>query len=131
MVFFMLHGSLVVSYVWISRNTPGLCKWVPNWLGVLIVNIIAFGSSPLCPSDFAFRLIRLKSLQSVAHSCALAFLSNLRTVVSSLALSEVRRRIYQQFPTFTPEDIVPVPCHPDSVAMAYALRGAGDATAAK
>lgn len=42
-----------------------------------------------------------------------------------LTLSEVRRKIYQQFETFTPEDIVPVPCHPDSVAMAYALRGSG------
>jgi uncharacterized radical SAM superfamily Fe-S cluster-containing enzyme len=46
--------------------------------------------------------------------------------VHRLTLSEVRRRIYQQFPIFTPEDVVPVPCHPDSVAMAYAMRGGGD-----
>lgn len=43
-----------------------------------------------------------------------------------LTLSEVRRGIYEQFDTFVPEDIIPVPCHPDSVAMAYALRGSGD-----
>ncbi len=43
-----------------------------------------------------------------------------------LTLSEVRRRIYEQFPTLTPSDIVPVPCHPDSVAMAYAVRGEGE-----
>jgi uncharacterized radical SAM superfamily Fe-S cluster-containing enzyme len=42
-----------------------------------------------------------------------------------LTLSEVRRRVYEQFPIFAPEDVVPVPCHPDSVAMAYALRGRG------
>jgi uncharacterized radical SAM superfamily Fe-S cluster-containing enzyme len=44
---------------------------------------------------------------------------------SRLTLSEVRRRVFEQFPTFAPEDVVPVPCHPDSVAMAYALRGPG------
>jgi uncharacterized radical SAM superfamily Fe-S cluster-containing enzyme len=43
-----------------------------------------------------------------------------------LTLSEVRRRTFEQFPIFAPEDLVPVPCHPDSVAMAYALRGGGD-----
>ncbi len=42
-----------------------------------------------------------------------------------LTLSEVRRRVYEQFETFTPADIVPVPCHPDCVAMAYAIRGEG------
>jgi uncharacterized radical SAM superfamily Fe-S cluster-containing enzyme len=47
-----------------------------------------------------------------------------------LTLAEVRRRVYEQFPVFAPEDVVPVPCHPDSVAMAYALRGQGDDYAA-
>ena len=40
-----------------------------------------------------------------------------------LTVSEVRRRILEQFPTFRPADVIPVPCHPDSLAMAYALRG--------
>jgi hypothetical protein len=39
-----------------------------------------------------------------------------------LTLSEVRRRILEQFPHFAPADLIPVPCHPDSLAMAYALR---------
>lgn len=39
-----------------------------------------------------------------------------------LTLTEVRRRILEQCDIFAPEDIVPVPCHADSVAMAYALR---------
>ncbi|MCB9593053.1 MAG: radical SAM protein [Sandaracinaceae bacterium] len=42
-----------------------------------------------------------------------------------LTLSEVRRRLYEQAPTFTPADVVPVPCHPDCLAMAYAIRGEG------
>ncbi|WP_449417384.1 radical SAM protein [Phormidium nigroviride] len=37
-------------------------------------------------------------------------------------LTEVRRSILQQSSYFKPEDIIPVPCHPDSLAMAYALK---------
>lgn len=39
-----------------------------------------------------------------------------------LTLTEVRRRILEQTTVFKPEDIIPVPCHPDSLAMAYALK---------
>jgi uncharacterized radical SAM superfamily Fe-S cluster-containing enzyme len=43
-----------------------------------------------------------------------------------LTLTEVRRRIYEQTSLFKPEDIIPVPCHPDSLAMAYALKVDGE-----
>ncbi len=39
-----------------------------------------------------------------------------------LTLTEVRRKILEQSSVFRPEDIVPVPCHPDSIAMAYAIK---------
>ena len=39
-----------------------------------------------------------------------------------LTLTEVRRRILEQTSVFRPEDIIPVPCHPDSLAMGYALK---------
>jgi len=39
-----------------------------------------------------------------------------------LTLSEVRRKILEQSPLFAPEDLVPVPCHPDSLCMGYALK---------
>ncbi|HTQ86519.1 MAG TPA: radical SAM protein [Candidatus Solibacter sp.] len=39
-----------------------------------------------------------------------------------LTLTEVRRKILEQSPIFRHEDIIPVPCHPDSLAMAYALK---------
>jgi hypothetical protein len=42
-----------------------------------------------------------------------------------LTVSEVRRRILEQFPVFKPADVMPVPCHPDSLGMAYALRMEG------
>src|ERR1700761_6138214 len=39
-----------------------------------------------------------------------------------LTLTEVRRRILEQTKVFRPEDLIPVPCHPDALAMAYALK---------
>jgi 7,8-dihydro-6-hydroxymethylpterin dimethyltransferase len=40
-------------------------------------------------------------------------------------LTEVRRSILQQCDYFKPQDILPVPCHPDCLAMAYALKVKG------
>ncbi|MFK8182820.1 MAG: radical SAM protein [Phormidesmis sp.] len=40
-------------------------------------------------------------------------------------LTEVRRSILEQSDYFKPEDILPVPCHPDCLAMAYALKAKG------
>lgn len=45
-----------------------------------------------------------------------------------LTLSEVRRQIIDQSPHFRAEDVIPVPCHPDTLAMAYALKLGGAVT---
>ena len=45
-----------------------------------------------------------------------------------LTLTEVRRKILEQTTVFRPEDIIPVPCHPDSLAMAYAVKLGGQVT---
>lgn len=42
-----------------------------------------------------------------------------------LTLSEVRRLIYTQSGVFRPEDVIPVPCHSESLAMAYAFKVGG------
>jgi len=42
-----------------------------------------------------------------------------------LTLTEVRRKILEQTGVFRAEDVIPVPCHPDSLAMAYALKLGG------
>jgi uncharacterized radical SAM superfamily Fe-S cluster-containing enzyme len=47
------------------------------------------------------------------------------SAVHRLTLTEVRRRILDQTTTFRAEDLIPVPCHPDSLAMAYALKIGG------
>ncbi|AKF08924.1 radical SAM protein [Sandaracinus amylolyticus] len=39
-----------------------------------------------------------------------------------LTLSEVRRRITEQCDLFAPEDLLPVPCHPECLAMAYGIK---------
>jgi uncharacterized radical SAM superfamily Fe-S cluster-containing enzyme len=39
-----------------------------------------------------------------------------------LTLTEVRRKILQQTTVFGEADVIPVPCHPDCLAMAYALK---------
>lgn len=45
-----------------------------------------------------------------------------------LTLTEVRRGILEQTGVFKPEDVIPVPCHPDALAMAYALKLGGKIT---
>lgn len=42
--------------------------------------------------------------------------------VDRVTLSEVRKMILAQSKVFREEDIIPVPCHPDCIAMAYALK---------
>ncbi len=39
-----------------------------------------------------------------------------------LTLGEVRQEILKQTSVFQPNDVIPVPCHPDCLAMAYALK---------
>lgn len=39
-----------------------------------------------------------------------------------LTLGEVRQQILRQTDVFAPSDVIPVPCHPDCLAMAYALK---------
>ena len=42
-----------------------------------------------------------------------------------LTLTDVRQRLLEQCPIFEPNDVIPVPCNPDALAMGYALRTAG------
>lgn len=43
-----------------------------------------------------------------------------------ITLTEVRQQIIDQSGIFTPEDVIPVPCNPDALAMAYALKIDGE-----
>jgi uncharacterized radical SAM superfamily Fe-S cluster-containing enzyme len=56
------------------------------------------------------------------------FARDFNPATDRLTLTEIRRKILQQTRVFRPEDIIPVPCHPDSLAMAYALKLNGKVT---
>lgn len=43
-------------------------------------------------------------------------------------LSDIRRAIYQPSSKFTAEDIIPLPCNPESIAIGYALRSGRNIT---
>lgn len=53
-------------------------------------------------------------------------LENFNPSKDRLTLTEVRRMILEQSSVFKPNDIVPVPCNPDALAMAYALKYDGE-----
>jgi len=71
--------------------------------------------------DFALtqKCVRGVTLQPIQ---AAGRLKHFDPAADRLTLTEVRRRILEQTPGFRSEDIIPVPCHPDSLAMAYALK---------
>ena len=56
------------------------------------------------------------------------FVRNFDPSTDRLTLTEVRRKILEQTTVFRREDVIPVPCHPDSLAMAYALKLNGKVT---
>lgn len=77
--------------------------------------------------DFAVQqpAVRGVSFQPVQHA---GRSENFDPAINRLTLTEVRRRILEQTSLFKPEDIIPVPCHPDALAMGYALKLAGKVT---
>ncbi len=49
-------------------------------------------------------------------------LENFEVDENRITLTEVRRRILEQSPIFTSDHLIPVPCNPDALVMAYALK---------
>ncbi|MGZ6507315.1 MAG: radical SAM protein, partial [Tumebacillaceae bacterium] len=49
-------------------------------------------------------------------------IENFDPQLNRLTLSEVRQMIIEQSGVFKAEDVIPVPCHPDCLAMGYALK---------
>ncbi len=77
--------------------------------------------------DFALeqRCVRGVTLQPIQDA---GRLENFNPATDRLTLTEVRRNILEQTKVFRPEDVIPVPCHSDSLAMAYALKLGGKVT---
>ncbi len=71
--------------------------------------------------DFALtqpcvRGVTLQPIQSAGR------LVNFDPAKDRLTVAEVRQKVLAQSKVFSPDDIIPVPCHPDCIAMAYALK---------
>jgi uncharacterized radical SAM superfamily Fe-S cluster-containing enzyme len=71
--------------------------------------------------DFALtqRCVRGVTFQPIQHAGRADGFDPAR---DRLTLAEVRQRILEQASLFKPRDVIPVPCHPDCLAMAYALK---------
>src|SRR5258706_2284576 len=52
-------------------------------------------------------------------------LENFNAATDRITLTDVRQKILEQTKIFQPNDLIPVPCNPDALAMAYALKIAG------
>lgn len=50
---------------------------------------------------------------------------NFNPATDRITLTEVRQKILEQTNVFQPNDLLPVPCNPDALAMGYALKLAG------
>ena len=78
-------------------------------------DIIAFALTQPCVRGVTFQPIQ-----------AAGRLDNYDPARDRLTLTEVRRRILEQSAVFQPDDLIPVPCNPDCLAMAYALKLGGE-----
>ena len=76
-----------------------------------IGKIIEYGLQQKCVRGVTFQPIQ-----------AAGRLSGFDPKTDRYTLTEVRRSILEQSPYFQSEDILPVPCHPDCLAMGYALK---------
>jgi uncharacterized radical SAM superfamily Fe-S cluster-containing enzyme len=71
--------------------------------------------------DFALKqpCVRGVTFQPIQHA---GRAEGFDPAINRLTLTEVRRRILEQSPIFKSQDLIPVPCNPDCLAMAYALK---------
>jgi tetraether lipid synthase len=76
-----------------------------------IGSVIEFATKQPC--------VRGVTLQPVQHA---GRTEDYDPAAQRLTLTEVRQKILDQTSLFAPADIIPVPCNPDALAMAYAIK---------
>jgi len=76
-----------------------------------IGEIIAFALKQKCVRGVTFQPVQIAGR-----------LENFNPTTDRFTLTEVRQAILDQSPIFQPNDLIPVPCNPDALVMAYALK---------
>ncbi len=76
-----------------------------------IGDIISFATKQKCVRGVTFQPTQIAGR-----------LENFDTQTDRITLTEVRRKILEQFPVFEEDDLIPVPCNPDALVMGYALK---------
>lgn len=71
--------------------------------------------------DFALKQVCVRGV-TFQPTSASGRLTHFNPETDRLTNSEVRRLIVEQAPVFKPQDLIPVPCNPDALIMAYALK---------
>ena len=76
-----------------------------------IGEIIQYALRPKCVRGVTFQRTQMSGR-----------LDNFDATINRLTNTEVRQMIIDQSGIFQPEDLIPVPCNPDALIMAYALK---------
>src|SRR5450432_275462 len=80
-----------------------------------IGKIIEFGLKQRCVRGVTFQPVQVAGRNE-----------NFDPATDRITLTDVRTKILEQTNIFQPNDIIPVPCNPDALAMAYALKLGGE-----
>ena len=103
------------------QDAGRLESWIPN-ANPQETNGHADDHEETCHSDRSPERSDGEWRNLLSHSGTGKFVRNFNPATDRLTLTEVRRKILEQTTVFRPEDVIPVPCHPDSLAMAYSLK---------
>jgi prolipoprotein diacylglyceryltransferase len=77
----------------------------------------------------AQKCVRGVTFQPVQNAGQISGINNKNNLQNEkLTLTEIRNKIIKQTNIFTPEDLVAVPCHPDSLCMGYAIKSGDQIT---
>ncbi|MGB6476613.1 MAG: hypothetical protein WBF04_21395 [Candidatus Sulfotelmatobacter sp.] len=106
------------------QDAGRLETWVPNNEGAPSLSSRSLGRQG---GDFDVASVGTDPVNTTSTESG-KYVRNFNPAIDRLTLTEVRRKILEQTNVFRPEDIIPVPCHPDSLAMAYALKLNGKVT---
>lgn len=120
MTYFLCHAAGTVTYVWLCRNMPQVVDHIPWPVGVVLVNLFAFLTSPFCkPRSMAYHTMPGSSLLTFRLRCFLPIFRSL--VILNLSRLELP---FQGLILFT--SLLKHAIHPSRFLRRYVLYPARD-----